>query len=200
MKKINALLALVVLAFGGSALAFETIEVSANQVQELNSALVQQSLLTVTPLDLIDWKVGDNASYNIMAGAFGNLGTMVKSVASEEGAAIWVKQEISMMGQKEVVEMLLNRADGKILKYRHNGKDQAIPDSDIEVISQDYTEVTVPAGKFKALHIVAKMKDGKEVELWANPRDTVMDGALRTIVDTGMIGKMDIQLTKFSKK
>ena len=198
MKNINTLVALAVLFNSGMALANNSIELSADQVHQMNLTTLEQSFVTVSPLDLIDWKVGDSMTYDILAAGFGNMGTMDKAVTKDEGTAIWIKQNMAMMGQKEVIEMLISKADGKVLKMLRNGKEQAIPDDKVEIISQDYTEVKVPAGTFKCLHIVAKTKDVNQLEIWANPRDTVMDGGLRTKVDTNMID-LDLQLTKFKK-
>ena len=150
------------------------------------------------PLDLINWKVGDNMVYDMELGFFGKLGVMNKSVTKDEGTAIWVTNSADLMGQKQVVEALINKADGKILKLIQNGQEQQIPDDPIEIISQEYTEVTVPAGTFKAMHVVAKSKQVEKIEIWANPTATAMDGAVQQIISTQM-GDMTMKLTSFKK-
>ena len=98
--------------------------------------------------------------------------------------------------QKQKVEIQINKADGKVLKTIVNGQEQNTPDDPIQVISQDYVDVTVPAGTFKAIHIVAKTKQVDHVEVWANPRDTVMEGTLKQDMTTqGM--DIDMALTSF---
>jgi hypothetical protein len=174
MKKFLALLGLAVVAVNPAAHAAHSASLG-----QLDSAQIAMAIAAVNPLDLVNWKVGDSAEMDVKAGAFGKLGNISKSVTKEEGNAIWVKQDAKLMTQNEVMEMLISRVDGKVLKLIHNGKEEAVPEDKIEIISQDYTEVTVPAGTFKAIHIVAKTKQVDHVEVWANPRDTVMDGTLK---------------------
>lgn len=165
-----------------------------NPALEANLA---QSLTSVAPYDLINWKVGDEANYDVKVGMFGKLGTLVKSVTKEEGGAVWVKQEAKLAIQNDTTEMLMNRADGKILKVIHNGKEENAPDDKPEIISQDTTEVTVPAGTFKCIHVVGKSQKVEKFELWANPRDTVMDGAIKMLISGNM--EMTMELTSFKK-
>lgn len=190
MKKFLALLGLAV-AVVNTTYAAETGVIT----QEMQLRLLTA---TIAPLDLINWKVGETAQYDIKAGSFGKLGTSTKSVTKDEGAAIWVTQQMNLMVQNQKIEMLLNKADGKVLKMLVNGKEQQIPDDEIEVISQDYVDVTVPAGTFKAIHIVAKSKQAPKLEVWANPRDTVMDGTLKQIVQTQGID-LTMELTSFRR-
>jgi len=152
----------------------------------------------VEVFNLINWTVGDTATFDVTLGAFGKVGTMVKTVTQSVDAqnAIWVKTNMNLSIQKDESEMLLSRADGKILKFIHNGKEEAVPDNDIEIVSQDYTEITVPAGTFKAVHIVANTKDVKGIEVWVNPRDTIMEGTLKQTMPT-QFGTVEIALSKF---
>ena len=190
MKKFLALLGLAVAVVQPS---------FANEPQTLTQDVQLQLMLSsITPLDLINWKVGDQAQYDVKAGSFGKLGTMTKAVTKDEGTAIWVTQNMDLMIQKQKVEVLMNKADGKVLKMIVNGKEQAAPTDEIEIISQDYTEVTVPAGTFKAIHVVAKTKQVEHLEVWANGRDTVMEGTLKQTMkaqgtDIGM------ELTSFKR-
>ena len=105
---------------------------------------------------------------------------------------------MALEGQNEVAEMLLNKADGKILEYKVNGQDQTIPDDTVTVVSQDYESVTVPAGTFNSLHIVANEGTTQGIELWANPQATVMEGSLKQLVPTQFGIKLDIELTSFT--
>ncbi|OFZ20189.1 MAG: hypothetical protein A2X94_09810 [Bdellovibrionales bacterium GWB1_55_8] len=158
----------------------------------------QTVLTSLAPFDLINWKVGDTANYNISAGFFGKVGVMVKSVTKDEGTAIWITQNMELQGQKQVVEILISKADGKTLRMIVNGKEEKIPDDKLEIISQDYAEVTVPAGKFETIHIVAKTEKVKKLEVWINPRDTVMEGTVKQIVNTGMFD-LTMELTSFNR-
>ena len=124
-------------------------------------------------------------------------GKMTKEVTSDEGDSLWVRQEAKLMNQNEVIEMLISKSDGQVLKLIRNGKEEEVPKSDLEIISQDYTEVTVPAGTFDAIHIVANTKDIKNLEVWANPSLVVMDGTLKQIIPTGLF-TLTAELTSFT--
>lgn len=158
------------------------------------------TLLTWRPTNLINWKVGDTAEYEVSVGGMGKLGGMVKSVTSidESKNALWVKQDTDLMGQKDVSEMLMSRSDGKILKYVHNGKEEQLPDESIEIVKTENAEVDVPAGHFKSLHIVANTKQVKGVEVWMNQRDTVMDGMLKQTMPV-QFGTVEVALAKFRR-
>ena len=186
----------VLFAFTGAAQsssADSSLVISSNTVQQI----VLQDL-QATALDLINWKIGDTTSYDIEMGAFGKLGTMTKTATKNEDKAVWIKNDADLGGQKDVTEILISRTDGKILKMIHNGQEQSVPDDKIEIISQEYTEITVPAGKFKCVHIVAKSKQTEKMEIWANPQAVALDGGIQMIVATQM-GEMTLKLTSFKK-
>ena len=151
----------------------------------------------ITPSDLIDWKVGDEANYNISS-LLGK-GTMKKGVTRDEGTGLWVKQELVLGATHDTTEILINKADAKILKMIHNGKEEPVPDQKIEIISQDYGQVTVPAGTFKALHVVAKTPKVNKIEIWVNPNETCMEGMLKQVANMGFIS-LTLELTSFVKK
>ena len=186
-KKISSITIIAALFLAAPVTKAETLEFSATDLQALSS---------VTPLNLINWKIGDTMNYTLSM-LFGK-GSMVKTVSKEEGAAVWLHQDINIMGQKQTADVLFNRADGKILKMLQNGQEIQIPDDKIEVISQDYAEITVPAGKFQSVHIVAKTQKVSKIEMWANPAQTAIDGALKQIMAT-QLGDMTIELTSFKR-
>jgi hypothetical protein len=199
MKKVFALLSFAAVAVVAPSLAFaDSAEVAAQK--NILTVDGQLALLraNIAPLDLINWKVGDTAKYDVKVGSFGKLGTSTKSVTKDEGTALWVTQNMDLMIKKQKAEILLNKADGKTLKMIVDGKEQDIPDDKVEIISQDYAEVTVPAGTFKTIHVVAKTAQVDQIEIWANPRDTVMDGAVKQAVKAQ---GMDIlmELTSFKR-
>jgi len=136
--------------------------------------------------------------YQVLAGGFGKIGTMIKSVTKDEGNALWMRQEMHLMSQNEIIDALIDRANGKILKLIRNGQETQIPDDQIEIISQEFTQVTVPAGTFDALHVIAKTKQISKLEIWANPPQTVMDGSLKQIMPTGFM-TLTMELTAFQR-
>jgi hypothetical protein len=126
------------------------------------------------------------------------MGKSVKKVSQDTGATIWVRTDMDLQFQKEQIDIEINKADGKILKMKRNGQDQEIPNDPIEVISQEGTSIRVPAGTFDCVHIVAKTKQISRIEVWANPRDTAMDGTLKQAVTT-QFGVMTLELMSFSR-
>ncbi len=157
---------------------------AADDVSFVDFAQLARTTATVGTMDLINWKVGDEQDYNITMAALPIPGTMVKSVTKDEGTAIWVTEDMNMMIQKSNVQVLINKADGKVLKMIQDGQEKPVPDDKVTIISQDYTSVTVPAGTFKCVHVVAKTADVDNLEIWANPKDTVMEGALKELIKT----------------
>jgi len=190
MKKFFALSALAVtfvssLAFADAAATI----VTDSMIQNVQSVMIR----SIQPTALINWKVGDTATYTVTLGGLPFGGTMVKAVTKSDDTTITMTQDIDLTIQKQKVEAVISRADGKILKLTVNGQDQAIPDDKPEIISQDVTEIDVPAGHFKAIHIVAKTKQVSKIEEWANPRDTVMDGALKVIENAQTVVTLELK-------
>ncbi len=189
MKKLIAVMALATGIFSATAPAHASDET-------LAVSIFNSTLSSISPLDLINWRIGDEMNYTISL-VLGS-GTAKKFVASDEGAALWFTQNISILGQNQKVEALIQKADGKILKMKVNGQEQAVPTPHLEIIDQEVTSITVPAGTFDCVHVRAK-SDGKKVEVWANPAQTVMDGSLKQVADSGLIGDMTLILTSFKK-
>lgn len=169
---------------------------SANTSRTILTTDLHLMMATVSPFNVINWKVGDKLAYDISAGSFGKLGKMNKEVTKEEGNAVWIHQVADLGFQKDTSDILMDRATAKIIKFIHNGKEEQMPDDKIEIISQEYEEVTVPKGTFKSIHVVAKSKQIKKLDAWINPTDTAMDGTIKTIIATDMFD-MVMELTDF---
>lgn len=177
-------------------LSFGTVE-KARALEPLDWDLLSASGVSlVLPTDLIDWNVGDSMSYNVSLAGYGSIGTTTKVVTRDEGSALWVRETMNLMIQNEVIEILISKADGKVIKLIRNGKEQPVPNDRLEIISQKYEQVTVPKGTFQSLHIVAKTKNISKLEVWVNPQDTAMDGALKQVMATQM-GDLTLELTDF---
>lgn len=193
MKK--TLLALA-LALGLSTQAYAQENLAVNlMLLDLQASIAATN---VSPTNVINWKVGEFANYD-MSAAFGNLGSMNKVVTSEQGNDLWLTSTTSGMMGNNKLEALVDRATGQIKEMRQNGQKQDIPDDKLEVISQDRATVTVPAGTFETIHIVAKSEKIKKLEAWINPRDAALDGSIQTIADAGMM-TITLKLTKFGGK
>ena len=112
---------------------------------------------------------------------------------------IWLVQDVDLSIQKQKIEVLLDPNTGQIKKMLVNGKDQAPPKQDVELIDQKEDKVTVPAGTFDAIYLKIKDKgDGKISEQWVNPRDIPLSGMLKSLADS-QFGKVTIELTSFKK-
>ena len=193
MKKVYLSVLAIVGLFTGSAFALETTQLA----QDIMLNELQASIMTEMHVaNVINWKVGEYQEYEISA-SFGNLGNVKKTVASEKDNAIWVNSDMSggMIGEHKA-EALIDRATGKLLELRQDGKKQEIPNDKIEIINQEATKITVPAGTFDVIHITAKSEKIKKLDVWANPRDITMDGTAQMELDSGML-PMTLKLTKF---
>lgn len=191
MNKLTSILIGLVLS-ATSAFANTTV-VTLEQIQRFDIAR------SASTMSMIDWKVGDAQSYKVTLGGFGMEGTMEKEAIKEEGNGIWIRQELKLPIMNDKSEILFDRDSGEILKYIHNGKEEAAPKGDLEVISTKQTTVEVPAGKFKVLHVMAKSKDVKDIQVWMNPTEIALDGAAKMYMDQGQV-KITMLLTKFVKK
>lgn len=185
---IKAALALVALMIGANANANLTT------VAEINT---QELLMSIHTMSLINWKVGDSQDMKVTLG-FGLSGTMHKEATKEEGNAIWVKNELKLPIANDVQEVLYDRDSGKVLKFIHNGKEAEMPNEEIEIVDTKNETIEVPAGKFKVMHVTAKSKSVKQIEIWINPRDISLDGAAKMFMDQGTM-KITMELTKFTK-
>lgn len=145
----------------------------------------------------LDWKVGDVAEYNVSAGIFGK-GKMIKTVVKDIGKALWILEEMNIPSHKETIKKLYNKEDGKILSVVRSGEAQNPEDSKIEIMNQENTQITVPAGTFNVLHIIGKSVKTPRIELWSNPDATVSDGTIKIIM-TSKYYKITSELTKFTR-
>lgn len=138
-----------------------------------------------SPSTPIRWRVGEFQEFDVFS-KYGNMGKMMKKVVSEQGNAIWVHIHFSGMISHKI-EMLIDRTSGAVLEYWENGQKADDPNANLEIISENPAQVTVPAGTFDTLHTIAKTRKSKKVELWANSRMIPMDGAAQQIVDVGIL-------------
>lgn len=161
---------------------------------ELNRLEVTRSTVG---LSMIDWKVGDSQDQRVTV--FGMQGTMHKEATREEGNGIWVRQELAISSNRDVTEVLYDRDSGRVLKLVHNGREESIPQDEIEIIETTQETVEVPAGKFETLHVKARSKKIKQLDVWMNPRQIALDGAAKTAVDQGMM-KVAMELVRFRKQ
>lgn len=167
----------------------------------ITQILLAFTLTTNTNVNVVDWQIGDALNHNIKVSFLS--GTAVREVTSEvdvEGeTAIWVDNNVRIMGQTQSARQLIRRSDAKILKLIVNGEEKEIPtQEDIEIVDQDYRSVTVPAGTFQSVYIKLNTKQAKGVEVWMNPAETCMDGVLKMKTPT-QFGTATSELTGFHK-
>ena len=107
--------------------------------------------LILTRGNFIDnWKVGDTTKYNV---TYAHIpGTATQRVVTKTEDEAWLRQEINIMGSKQVVDTLVD-SNGSIKKVIVNGKERKLPDPEqVQVIKIEESEVTVPAGTFQAVY------------------------------------------------
>lgn len=155
--------------------------------------------------NLINWRVGEFHTLKI---DFLGSGDGRKEVTKEEPSegALWYVTTMNIMGQKQVSEALIRRADGKLLKLIVNGEEQDPNqggDGEMEIIEQKETSVTVPAGTFECMYVKVKTTaqgQSTELELWANPIDVNLDGMLKLSMQTQFGIPLVISLVKFGSR
>lgn len=164
--------------------------------------IISMALLSLNPSiesNLVDWKVGDRLEYNLTLGPISGQAWRGVTKEEDQGKNIWVESNIEAMGQIQVIEQLIRRKDGKLLKLLVNGEEQDLDKSGkIEIVKEDYVSVTVPAGTFKALYLKINTEQAKGIETWINPAKTVMDGILKMVVPN-QFGELVLELTGFKK-
>lgn len=146
----------------------------------------------------LNWKVGDTNEYVMEVGGFIR-GTAVMAVVQDTGDAFWLNQDMDLgFAGKHKAEVLLQKADGKILKFILDGKEQTPPDAgDMEVVEMKESQVQVPAGSFKCVYAkLRSKKDGNEQEAWLNPQEIPMSGLLKSLSDS-QLGKAKQELKAY---
>lgn len=191
IRRISAILALLV-----SSPVFANASNWATEM--MASDLINSVQLEMRTMNAINWRVGERANYKLSA-AMGDMGEMNKSVDREEGNAVWVVSEVTGP-QRQRVEMKMDRATGQILEYIENGQHKTPPSQNLDIVSQDEQRVTVPAGTFDTIHIVANTDNPqvRQIEIWANPRDTVMEGTVQAKLTTTFMPIM-MKLVRFTR-
>jgi len=166
---------------------------------------IRAHLQGAQPLQQINWPVGDFHKLKI---EFIMPGDGRKEVRNEEvyqgKNAFWYVTTINLMGQAQKTEALMDRADGSTLRLIVNGKEESTNDgSTVEIIEQAETTITVPAGTFDCIYVKAKVTPAQgqpqEVELWVNPIDVNLDGALKIAFQT-QFGPLAMVLEEFGPR
>lgn len=146
----------------------------------------------------LNWKVGDTCNYNLNMGFV--KGTMEMKVREIGADGIWLDQNMNLgfMG-KQQVSVLIDPNTGAIKKMIVNGKEQAPPENDVEVIDATEDKVTVPAGTFDVIHFRIKdNKQNQEMDQWVNPKAIPVSGMAKSKAP-GQFGEVIIELTSFRK-
>ena len=196
MKKFALFFALAILVgIHNPASSYDSVPQGEKQeiIQELLIRTLHQS---VRASNLIDWEVGEYTTFKLSS-AFG-AGEMKKYVDREEGEAIWVISNVSLLGQNQKVEVKISRVTGEILEYIENGQKKAPPSNEPpEIIEQGEERITVPAGTFDTIRMKLKTKEGQNLTIWLNPSQIALEGTAQMEVQ-GVIS-IKMQLTAFGK-
>ncbi len=202
MKSIFKTFALAAAFFAASQTS-QAGELTASQIMEIQKTvrLVEQKL---TAMNMINWKVGEFHKNNVKL-SLPFPGSGHKFVREDVPArnALWYINEMSILGQNQKTEALIDRANGQTLELIVNGEKQDVggDDSQMEIIEQYETEVTVEAGTFECFYIKAKITQGnqtQELEAWINPIDVNLDGMLKVVVQS-QLGPVTMTLTEFGQ-
>lgn len=206
--KINQIVLAATLAFAGAqsvhaATQDRSAQAFASELSRVYSA-VRVLEAGLVAQNLINWKVGEYHKNEVKL-SLPFPGSGIKSVTQDVPArnAFWYVNEMTILGQKQKTEALMDRANGATLELIVNGEKQNVEnDQELEIIEQYETEVTVPAGKFDCMYIKANVKaqgQTQQLEAWINPVDVNLDGMLKVVVQSQM-GPVQLLLKEFGKK
>ena len=149
-------------------------------------------------LNVIDWRVGDHADYQLDMGFFGQ-GSVKKRATSEEKDAIWLRADVQTPMGNQTIDTLFRRSDGKVLKMLVDGKEHTFEEPDIEIIDQREESVTVPAGTFRAIYVkVRDRKQQSDTEAWVNPMAIPLGGIAKSTTKKSML-TITMELTAFGR-
>ncbi len=174
-------------------IASVSIQVSAmpNFLEEMVVSF-QKSTLSNAETQGLNLVVGDTNEYDLDMGII--KGTMKMSVREEVAEGFWIDQDMDLKIQKVKVEILMDPNTGAILKLIVNGKEEQVPDSNIEIVEQKEAEVTVPAGTYRSIYLKIRDLDKNEnSEVWINPQEIPINGMIKSI-QPGQFGKVKINL------
>ena len=159
---------------------------------------LQKNLISASLEGALDWHVGDRAEYQLNAPI--GRGTSVQFVREDVGTGFWMQTDVDMgfLGRQKI-EVLANKATGRIERVLVNGNEQTPPDpNDVEIIDTREERVRVPAGEFQSTYRKIKnKKDNSIQEGWSNPQMVPMGGMLKAMGNT-QIGTVTQLLTRFS--
>lgn len=183
--------------FASFVLAF-SVNASANTIVDTIVSLQEKATQSAVETTRLNWQVGQSANYNVNMGIIS--GTMVMSVASVGAEGIWMHQDMDLgFAGKQKIETLIDQETGAVKKMIVNGKEEQVPEQNIEIISTNQEKVTVPAGTFDSMHVVAREK-GKsdDINMWVNPLEIPLSGLLKQVAP-GPIGEVTVELTSFKR-
>lgn len=185
----------ILLAMGLAA----SVNASAATLNDVVSVANQAIFSGTVEAQGFDFKVGDKADYKLNMGGFIQ-GTMAMEVKAVSADSVTLGQSVSIMGQGQNCELVMNPNTGETKSLVCDGKPQEIPDQGgMEVVDMKEDKVTVPAGTFECLYIKVKQtKDNSIVEQWANPKLVPVSGMIKSIMPS-QLGKVTVELTGFKK-
>ena len=159
---------------------------------------LQKNLISATVEEGLNWHVGDRAEYQLNAPI--GRGTSVQFVREDVGTAFWMQTDVDMgfLGRQKI-EVLANKATGRIERLLVNGNEQTPPDpNDVEIIDTREERIRVPAGEFQSTYRKIKnKKDNSIQEGWSNAQMVPMGGMLKAMGNS-QIGTVTQLLTRFS--
>ena len=146
------------LSFGANAGNINTL------VADINSAILQD----VDTQAGFNWKVGDQATYNLKMGFISGKMIMGVKAYTPDNLVLTQDMDLGFMG-KQACEITLNPQTGETKSFVCNGQAQD-PNAGgaVELIEQKEDTVKVPAGTFVCVYIKAKQGENI-IQQWVNP-------------------------------
>ena len=131
---------------------------------------------------LINWKVGDGANYNVTIASLPIPGTMTKAVTKDEGDTLWFNETIDLTIQKQSVDVQIDKT-----RRQNPERARQRPRTDHRQHSSDRHLPGLHLCDRSCRHLQGdphRREDhaqGQDVQMeeWANPKDTCMDGSIK---------------------
>jgi hypothetical protein len=182
----------------GAVLAVSSLGFAATTLVDTVASVSQHAVLDQAHTMGLDWKVGESCNYKVDMGFI--QGSMVMSVREIAADGIWMVQDVDLgFAGKQKMESLIDPNTGEVKKMLVNGKEQAVPKNNTEVVEVKEDHITVPAGSFDCIHARLKDKDSnEESNAWLNPSAVPLSGLLQ-VKQPSQLGEVTISLVSFKK-
>lgn len=173
MVKISKVAFAAMLSVGSLGFAFSS-------VPQMAVSNVSASSISHMIRNGVVFKVGDTLNANLKIVEANINGTVKIAITALDATTVTIQEDADLQIQKQVIVMVINKTNGKVISVTVNGQPQQVPTSNPKIVKQETATVTVPAGTYACLHLVLD-DNGNQSEIWADPKDIPINGLLKEV-------------------